>query len=1154
MPLLPDDCITTQQQQELRYRRNRPLEMKPSNLVRVSSIGSLGSSGNLVRISSLDQLGGSPLVRQSSFERILANLLDSSSTEDLNDAAAKIQTFWKKRKKMHRLLGGLLEEEFKSNCLKCSEAISNVSKLDVESAQILLSADHFKNSSTAILSALPRDPSLKSRNSQTRSHNFLATAIIIYAHAPRILCISSSGPDTPDTGPEARLCKAAASLLVQSFSALIKALLFGSGADDGRGGKDLSPSVSTSGPSVSTFRRVLLMHRFCVRFFMTAMDAWKAIDASRLAKSLQEPYKVCFAVSLTTAQALDSPDPAEASMASAAAAQLLKLKQTIERLLGKSKGASMCEELEAAVRGELAQVGSLADIEVAGEEVLVVDAAPAEPQPDSPSKRAAKEYTTDGLAGSVGAGDGSTGEYIPVGLPLAHASAAPPTPPDSLSRFTEHVGESLGPEDQRYLDRLSQIAGMENERIAHEVCLDASYHLPFVRADLDIDETWGLGGAHSALNILHILDDRLVKEMTNSGSSLGKALGRGIVDESGEGDEPSVAGSGDGDGYSDIVGDELALQQAKDLQMQLSENPTAAAALVKSRVVHMMSDSLYWSLKDTNIDASVLPPSSGITSTDLSKHRVCISTGMLVPIEFQGQYMSARVIGIRHPVVSGDVASMPPAEIVMPTLVVRFLADHAIEDGVSLSRVKCANTDMQAELLCNNLTAVLSTVADLTPTRADIRSTLESSLDVELLTQMVNRRALAPSDILPIIHVILNALKNLLEPSRAARLDSWIMWINGLCQAPGVTFQDMVPLIPLILETCMSLVEEVKREMSNYFIESLVPLFRSLRPSGLGDQRITMGALFLRDKAQKRFSQKLAQLRAAFQQNGTDESTLTCDVLLAHLIPKTAGLMLPGTHRRHALLADSNLNALMLPVTGAHIEECLIGVDLTTAKSHAAILFCRLVQVPCRLDGREAGAILPEIHAWDGSRLAAIRDDIDIIALQATLMITLKQTLPRILVRTAASTQASDLNVFADSDFDELTSRMDALLRSPDIDLKSVVIEAVRFVRVCVTRSQALHSQAKVVLLPTFENALTQALTNSVTPSAPILKLFYQRIFKCVLRACAGVPVSPILSRYSLNGDYHRKLLLDCMDDCGRLFAHHCDVYGFIYEMMYSDE
>ena len=306
---------------------------------------------------------GAPLVRMSSFDRLMSTLNDAGS-EDVDSAAEQVQSWYRRKRKMQTLLGNFTNtgalKEFVPLVVSLIQAVPHMDSLD--EAQGALSEAYFRNALNAILCAYPRDPGLKTRNKQCRSAQFVSLAIAIHSFGDDILVTDDSG--SQDTCFEAKQCRNAASLLTLSFLHLLE-------------------GTATANITVKEFRALLLMYRFCVRYFLFAMDAWKKVDGERLARDMEEPYSIAYRAVLWATNVVgqdESAGPDNEIMLKQAQAQLDKMRFVLEKTMGKAAAKDKMEELEATQNMLMAEALSM--------EMEPAQSIEADSSPQSPSKAA----------------------------------------------------------------------------------------------------------------------------------------------------------------------------------------------------------------------------------------------------------------------------------------------------------------------------------------------------------------------------------------------------------------------------------------------------------------------------------------------------------------------------------------------------------------------------------------------------------------------------------------------------------------------------------------------------------------------------------------------------------------------------------------------
>ena len=101
-----------------------------------------------------------------------------------------------------------------------------------------------------------------------------SSAIVISTFSAEVLEVE----DKPDTGPEARNCQVASSLLLFALNRLFNAI---------------------KSDNLSTFRRTFIGYRFSVRHFLACLETWKKLDAERAASSFEIAYMESYGMFLT---------------------------------------------------------------------------------------------------------------------------------------------------------------------------------------------------------------------------------------------------------------------------------------------------------------------------------------------------------------------------------------------------------------------------------------------------------------------------------------------------------------------------------------------------------------------------------------------------------------------------------------------------------------------------------------------------------------------------------------------------------------------------------------------------------------------------------------------------------------------------------------
>jgi hypothetical protein len=252
-----------------------------------------------------------------------------------------------------------------------------------------------------------------------------------------------------------------------------------------------------------------------------------------------------------------------------------------------------------------------------------------------------------------------------------------------------------------------------------------------------------------------------------------------------------------------------------------------------------------------------------------------------------------------------------------------------------------------------------------------------------------------------------------------------------------------------------------------------------------------------------------------------------------------------------------------------------------------------ILQTPVRLDSSHpmANATVPETLSWDRSRLSHIRDLVDVIALESSIVITTRQLLHRyqvmpreseeielqhrldvLLSTSSITTNASSLGLVEDSSSSSSSS---------SVDITNIIVEIVNYVQFAIYRARE-----STVSLINYNNSYGQSAANTlnrvnnhsnnpgaawinydlkelkdrcdkairdvVSEGNPVLALFTKRVYKVLLRAMLEKPYLQKLSSYSLQSKGQERNFSRLMEITTKLFNHTIKVHGDIYRALVS--
>lgn len=397
------------------------------------SAGDLSSRGtsNASPLRMTAALEGEPLTRLTSLEKLgrLQNQRPQKEEEEARDyAAARVQSWYRRCVKIRGIFSTVQRSLPPPSDGKLSSMIFPSSKTATFS-QYQQMLENSSNRLSSFLSAMPLDPHLKKANTQARSARTF-TCCLLMSYFPEEVLLSEG--ETRDDSLAVSNCYIVARMLTVSTKLLLNTL--------------------ETKSSTVRFYKNFLVYRYTMRSFLKHFDVWKAVDAERVALSLELPFIQAYSVVLATRAAIasSSSSPTSSSSEEEAAENQRTLEQSqihlgkIKTMYMRLRGSAACDRLE-----EL--------------EALVASSNPMAFLVEHLIPAAAEEAAQDArMPRSL---DNLSSEISSSAAAAAAASAA--------------SNEAKMEEAQvRLLEKLSLIAGVENERLAYEVCVNPSYKLP----------------------------------------------------------------------------------------------------------------------------------------------------------------------------------------------------------------------------------------------------------------------------------------------------------------------------------------------------------------------------------------------------------------------------------------------------------------------------------------------------------------------------------------------------------------------------------------------------------------------------------------------------------------------------------------------------
>lgn len=423
---------------------------------------------------------------------------------------------------------------------------------------------------------------------------------------------------------------------------------------------------------------------------------------------------------------------------------------------------------------------------------------------------------------------------------------------------------------------------------------------------------------------------------------------------------------------------------------------------------------------------------------------------------------------------------------------VSYRCDGSEESNVPLSRIVLLNDKIQAIPLLTSLRDLCIRIASLTPRQASVVSAeLERAMDFALLEQMLSHNALNAKDLLEKCVYLLNRISELQAPVKAEKAAAWTGSFLRWSQLHEDAFDEFIFGLPSFFEFCSLCIDEIKGDTANFYIQMLTPIAIQKGPS---------------------------------------------------YFTSSFGIALKAGHiglDRTAIWLQNSLQASstgQLSEAGVDISWELFvsglksGTDRSIILKGVAVSFVALLQTPFRLDSPTSMLTLAETLHRDASKLALIRDEVDVLALVSTVLIIVRQTLNRWKIALSK-----------DEDFD-MQNRIACIVRDPLTVLSDIIAEGVRFLR----RILEIR-RVDEALLGNWEEGFRNALGETVNEENVVRNLFSKRILKLVLRALLDQPLQDTLKLYSLSSASQGKMVASILTGVRRLFKLNFAIYGDFY-------
>jgi hypothetical protein len=371
---------------------------------------------------------------------LIALRRERSHSIDCEQCGWKIQR-WLKR--MHFIRNSFVNLNYSNdkvvefvNILKLVAVTSDMSKV-----QSLLMQEKTLKLCATVLSTFHWDPIIKDKNSNIMLARKIITGIMMSKFPKEVF------------GEEADLSEIAVkTITITKFAAKIlhrqfeKILLFAL--------KETPPdNFHSMNRKVNLFRQF----QFVVRFFLQKFREWKAIDAETFVKSMEDAFIQTYTAYIVAQLSLKkNGNTVDEELIKAAEQQLIKIRQALSQVLPNQVVVSRLTSLQAMIESNYPEYSQ-----------------------DNQSSSTTQQETREEQPVVLTTESSSDLHTIAAPNPTtAPSSSSSSNIPASTATSSSTSSSIEGIENTKYLQLLSKIAGMGNERLAYELTLDKYFRLP----------------------------------------------------------------------------------------------------------------------------------------------------------------------------------------------------------------------------------------------------------------------------------------------------------------------------------------------------------------------------------------------------------------------------------------------------------------------------------------------------------------------------------------------------------------------------------------------------------------------------------------------------------------------------------------------------
>lgn len=453
----------------------------------------------------------------------------------------------------------------------------------------------------------------------------------------------------------------------------------------------------------------------------------------------------------------------------------------------------------------------------------------------------------------------------------------------------------------------------------------------------------------------------------------------------------------------------------------------------------------------------------------------------------------------------------------------KYVVDGIVETDVPLSRVKLSSQprDAVSSGFLSFLQDIVGRIASLIPSRSDMHEELNTSVDLALLHQMVEKNAMTVGDLVSVLSTLVTFITKLQSPHASSEFIGWFNPFAMHCHSQ-TNLNDALVYLPKFFEVTSERLDQMQLEIANFYLGQLAPYAQA---EGSEVFKKTVHSK-IQEIMQKEFATE-------------GSSPEVADEHYAKYLPRTTAFLCTQLQEPQALLSIvtflKEVQAIKADEEYTDLQSLDIGIGKKVDLALMSRAFSLLLQQTVDLGSSEGGEMLPETFLWDGERLRNLKNEIDSLVLVTTLLISCRSYLLSVKKRLTAEQEVA------------LQDMLYEVLRdASSVSLVGVVTTAQNFIRKNIDDDSS-GSGDGMGMPAGWETALEEALKKCILPTSPVFMLFSKRVHSVLVKALLDAPFTADLGRSSMNSLPQIQQLKRIITSAKGLFVHNSKTFGDVY-------